>query len=233
MASRRDMHDEDGEVPAGPSGPAKGPRRRDPNAGMSQAGKFGGKFGGKSDAKRGGASGGRTSGSTPRAGARPTRLRGPLEDESVRSDRPLQVAGEIRRAVQAEIARGLNDPRVQGLVSVTDVELTPDLSEARIKVSVLPEQKASLTLSGLRAAAGFLRRRVMDETRIGRVPRLVFEVDERFKREAALDTAIRATAAPGSTDASDEVAPATKNGNIEVSNNKEENGKKRTEDKTR
>lgn len=229
MASRRDRHDEDGEVPASPSGSAKGPRRRDPNAGMSHSPKFGTRFGGKSDAKRGGASGG----SVPRAAARPARLRGPLEDDSLRSDRPLQVAGEIRRAVQAEIARGLNDPRVQGLVSVTDVEMTPDLAEARIKVSVLPEQKASLTLSGLRAAAGFLRRRVMDETRIGRVPRLVFEIDERFKREAALDTAIRATTAPGSTDASDEVSPGTKNGNIEVNNDKQENGKKRTEDKTR
>jgi ribosome-binding factor A len=35
----------------------------------------------------------------------------------------------------------------------------------------------------------------MDDTRIGRVPRLVFEVDERFKRETALDAAIRAASA--------------------------------------
>ena len=97
--------------------------------------------------------------------------------------------------MQAELARGLNDPRVQGMVSITEVVLTPDLAEARVRVSVLPEDRASLTLSGLRAAAGFLRRRVMDETRIGRVPRIEFELDVRLKREAALDAALRAEGA--------------------------------------
>jgi ribosome-binding factor A len=94
--------------------------------------------------------------------------------------------------VQTEITRGLNDPRVQGMVSITAVDVTPDLAEARLKVSVLPEERASLTLSGLRAAAGFLRRRVMDETRIGRVPRLLFDLDAGLKRESALEAAIRA-----------------------------------------
>jgi ribosome-binding factor A len=102
------------------------------------------------------------------------------------------VAGEIRRALQEELARGLNDPRVQGLISITEVVLTPDLADARVHVSVLPEDRASLTLSGLRAAAGFLRRRVMEGTRIGRVPRIGFELDERLKRQAALDTILRA-----------------------------------------
>jgi len=119
-------------------------------------------------------------------------LRGPLADTEPSSDRPRQIAGEIRRAVQTEITRGLNDPRVQGMVSITAVDVTPDLAEARLKVSVLPEERASLTLSGLRAAAGFLRRRVMDETRIGRVPRLLFDLDAGLKRESALEAAIRA-----------------------------------------
>jgi ribosome-binding factor A len=91
-----------------------------------------------------------------------------------------------------ELSRGLNDPRVQGMVSVTEVLMTPDLSEARVRVSVLPSDRASLTLSGLRAAAGFLRRRVMDETRIARVPRIEFELDDSMKRQAALDEALRA-----------------------------------------
>jgi hypothetical protein len=62
---------------------------------------------------------------------------------------------------------------------------------------VLPEDRASLTLSGLRAAAGFLRRRVMDETRIGRVPRIGFELDDRLKRQAALDSVLREDAKDG------------------------------------
>jgi len=124
--------------------------------------------------------------------ARRGRGGGPLGPGAAPSDRPAQVAGEIRRAIQSELSRGLNDPRVQGMVSVTEVVLTPDLSEARVRVSVLPEDRSSLTLSGLRAAAGFLRRRVMDETRIGRVPRIQFDLDQGMKRQAALDDALRA-----------------------------------------
>ncbi|MFM1823373.1 MAG: hypothetical protein RI967_1639 [Planctomycetota bacterium] len=117
---------------------------------------------------------------------------GPLGPSDAPSDRPAQVGAEIRRALQAALARGLNDPRIQGLVSITGVEVLPDLTEARVRVSVMPEERAPLALSGLRAAAGFLRRRLMDETRIHRVPRLVFEGDESIKRQARLDEAIRA-----------------------------------------
>ena len=120
------------------------------------------------------------------------RVVGPLGPADAPSDRPAQVGAEIRRALQSELARGLNDPRIQGLVSITGVEVLPDLSEARVRVSVMPEERAPLALSGLRAAAGFLRRRLMDETRIHRVPRLVFEADESIKRQARLDEAIRA-----------------------------------------
>lgn len=125
---------------------------------------------------------------SPRRGER--RGAGPLGPARAPSDRPAQIATEIRRALQTELSRGLNDPRVQGMVSVTEVELSPDFSNARVRVSVMPEDRSSLTLSGLRAGAGFLRRRVIDETRLSRVPRLEFELDDRIKRQAALDSAI-------------------------------------------
>ncbi len=126
-----------------------------------------------------------------RGGRRSARVRGPLDAAPSASPRTAQVAGEVRRALQAELARGLNDPRVQGMVSVTGVEISPDGSVARVSLSVLPAGRASLTLSGVRAAKGFLRRRVMDETRIPRVPRLEFELDDSIKRQAALDDALR------------------------------------------
>lgn len=139
--------------------------------------------------------GGASAGGAPRRRGRGPA--GPLDDPAAGSDRIAQVAAEIRRGLQSELGRGINDPRVQGLVSVTEVTVLPDFSEARIKVSVMPADRSALTLSGLRAAAGFLRRRLMDETRIGRVPRLAFDLDESLKRQAALDAAIRGSEAPG------------------------------------
>lgn len=130
-------------------------------------------------------------------GPQPPRKRRPkgalpsLGEPTPPSDRGARVASEIRRALQVALQRGVNDPRVQGMVSVTDVELSGDGSFARVRVSVLPEDRAPLSVSGLRAAAAFLRRMVMEETRIPRVPRLEFELDERMKRQARLDEALR------------------------------------------
>jgi ribosome-binding factor A len=131
-----------------------------------------------------------------RGARRPSRPLGPLDAAPSASPRTAQVAGEVRRALQAEFVRGLNDPRVQGMVSVTEVDLSPDGSVARVSLSVLPADRAALTLSGVRAAKGFLRRRVMDETRIPRVPRLEFELDDSIKRQAALDDALRSPDGP-------------------------------------
>jgi ribosome-binding factor A len=57
--------------------------------------------------------------------------------EVVTSRRPAQVAAVLHRALQQRLARGLSDPRLQGLVSILDVHVTPDLSHARVRVSVL------------------------------------------------------------------------------------------------
>jgi len=141
----------------------------------------------------------------PRSGS----PRGGLPGGDASGDRGAQVAGEIRRALQAEFARGLNDPRVQGMVSITDVVLTPDFSTARVRVSVMPEDRSRLTLSGLQAATGFLRRRLMDGTRIGRVPRIEFDLDDRLKKQAALDAALRqpdaGSDAPGTGETAGEI----------------------------
>src|SRR5204863_7128593 len=85
----------------------------------------------------------------PRIGPPPRpRPRGPIV--SRRSD---QFGAELTRAVQEVLARGLQDPRVSGLITVTGVNVTENLSDATVSVSVLPEDRQELTLHGLRGAA--------------------------------------------------------------------------------
>ncbi|MBU3729442.1 MAG: ribosome-binding factor A [Phycisphaerales bacterium] len=90
--------------------------------------------------------------------------------------RAAQVGAVLHRALQQRIARGLSDPRLQGLVSILEVHVTPDLSQARVRVSVLPADRGPLSLSALRSAAGHLRASVRDSVDLRRVPELSFEL---------------------------------------------------------
>lgn len=111
------------------------------------------------------------------------------------SHRPEQVASVIRRAVQEALLRGINDPRVRGMVSVTRVTVDPDLAEARIHVSVLPAERATLTLAGLRSAAPHLERRIRGELHARRMPHLRFDLDDSLKKFAAIEASIEAAVA--------------------------------------
>lgn len=106
---------------------------------------------------------------------------------SVRSDK---VGAAIERALQEALARGINDPRIRGLITVTGVEVSPDLRTARVRVSVLPESAQELTLHGLRSAGARLRRDIGDAIRMKRLPELHFELDDSLKRQARVLSAI-------------------------------------------
>ena len=95
-----------------------------------------------------------------------------------------QVASVIHRAVQDILSRGLNDPRVRGLISVTEVKLSPDLAEAAIGVSVLPEEHADLSFKGIRHATAHIQAELGRRVALRRVPRIRFTLDPTLKKQA-------------------------------------------------
>ena len=97
------------------------------------------------------------------------------------SDRMRRVSESVREVV-AEGVRQLKDPRI-GLVTVTGVEVTRDLQEARVYVSVLGgENKRRDTLRGLESAKGVLQARINNELSLRRTPQLTFQYDETVER---------------------------------------------------
>ncbi len=91
--------------------------------------------------------------------------------------RALRVGEQIRREL-AEQIRKLKDPRI-GMVTITDVEVTKDLSVARVFYSVLGEGDIiTQTQKGLDRAAGFLRRELGHAMRLRVVPELRFLYDD-------------------------------------------------------
>jgi len=125
-----------------------------------------------------------------RSGMSAERVVGFVEAESM-SQRSDQVASSIRRHLQELLARGLNDPRIRGLVSVVKVTVTEDLSEATASISVLPDLHAPLTLKGLRSAAGHLQGRMARAASLRRVPKLRFVLDDSMRTQAEMDATLR------------------------------------------
>ena len=102
--------------------------------------------------------------------------------------RSLQIASNIQQELQQRLARGLNDPRIRGLVTVTKVEVSDDLKNALAYISVMPEERASLTMHGLTAATKRLRRDVMERIHIKEMPTLKLIYDEGHKAEMEVFT---------------------------------------------
>ncbi len=97
--------------------------------------------------------------------------------------RAQQIASNIQRELQNRIARGFNDPRIRGLITITKVEITDDLKHAKAFVSVMPEDKADLTMHGLKAAMGRIRKDVMERIHLKEMPTLKLEYDHGMKEQ--------------------------------------------------
>jgi ribosome-binding factor A len=94
----------------------------------------------------------------------------------------MRRVNESVRAVVAEAVGDLKDPRI-GLVTVTAVEVSPDLREGVVFVSVLgSERKRRDTLAGLESAHGYLQSRIAHELELKRTPHLTFQYDPTVER---------------------------------------------------
>ncbi len=106
--------------------------------------------------------------------------------------RPEKVAHLMRREVADILERRLRDPRVTARVSVTDVEITHDLSFAKIFVMVSGETaERDMTLQGLQRAAGFVRHELGDRLGLREVPEIRFVYDDSLDRGARVDDLLR------------------------------------------
>lgn len=125
------------------------------------------------------------------------------------SRRLLKAAEAIREVVATSILTDLRDPRVRD-VTVLGVEVSPDMREAKVSVSVMgPESQQLLSLRGLQNAAGFLQSRIADRIESRYTPKLRFVLDqgtknvasvgeilERIRREQTTGTDVTAEATP-------------------------------------
>lgn len=122
--------------------------------------------------------------------------------------RVQQVESTLRRAIAEVLTREISDPRIEGLISITRVKVTPDLRQADVFFSVLPESKERKVLGGLKHASSHIRRLVGKKIESRTLPHLNFRLDEDLRKEmgvyGAIQDALRRT---GEAPADDEDAP--------------------------
>ena len=106
--------------------------------------------------------------------------------------RTQRVAGSIKEEVSDILRLELKDPRLAKMTSITSVEVSRDLSHARIYVSIYgngEEQKSILKI--LVKAAGFIRSELGKRIRLRHVPELEFRLDRSLEYGAHIDHVLR------------------------------------------
>jgi len=94
---------------------------------------------------------------------------------SLRSNR---VGEQMKKELGEIIGRKIKDPRI-GFVTVTDVQVTGDLQQAKVFISVLGDElQRENTLKGLAKAKGFIRSEIGQRIRLRKTPEITFEFDE-------------------------------------------------------
>jgi ribosome-binding factor A len=100
----------------------------------------------------------------------------------------------FKQEISAILHREMKDPRI-GFVSVTDVELTPDLRHAKVFVSILGGDDAKTkTMAGLTSAQGFIRTELGRRIRLRYLPQIHFKLDESIERGVRVQHLLRRVA---------------------------------------
>jgi ribosome-binding factor A len=108
------------------------------------------------------------------------------------SGRPQKLGDLIQRELADLLARELRDPRV-GMLTITSVDVSPDLSHAKVFFTLLQKEKLEDTLHGLKRSAGFLRSQLARRIKLYTTPELRFVYDESVERGDHLSRLIDST----------------------------------------
>ncbi len=103
----------------------------------------------------------------------------------------MRKVNELLREVIADEVQNLQDPRI-GFVTITGVDTSPDLRNARVYFSVLgTDEEVEETRKGLQHAAPHLQEEIGRQVRMKYIPKLRFEVDEAVERGMRMEKLLR------------------------------------------
>ena len=85
---------------------------------------------------------------------------------------------EVQRELSKVISQEMKDPRIDPMTSVIAVEVTPDLKQAKVYISVYgDDEKKQATMQGLKSATPFIRKHLAKTINLRNTPELTFVMD--------------------------------------------------------
>nr|WP_072537772.1 30S ribosome-binding factor RbfA [Anaerococcus mediterraneensis] len=112
--------------------------------------------------------------------------------------RTARISSEVKREISKILRDDLSDPRLstESMVSITDVEVTNDLSYADVYVSVLGDQKnKDDAIEAFNQAKGYIKVLIGERMRLRSMPEFRFKLDESIERGAYINKLIEETIA--------------------------------------
>jgi ribosome-binding factor A len=111
------------------------------------------------------------------------------------TQRTERVNALLREEISALVREEIRDPRMSGIVSVTRVDVAPDLRSARAYVSVLgSDEERDSTMAALEHARPFVRRELGRRLRLRNIPDVRFIADRSMAEAQELTERLRRTA---------------------------------------
>ncbi|WP_036728781.1 30S ribosome-binding factor RbfA [Peptoniphilus mikwangii] len=93
--------------------------------------------------------------------------------------RTHQISEEVRRAISDIVQHKLKDPRIPDIISISHVDVTNDLSFAKVYISILgDDNKIEEAINGINSAKGFIKRELAKLVKIRAIPELIFVKDD-------------------------------------------------------
>ncbi len=118
--------------------------------------------------------------------------------------RQERVGELIREEISELIRREVRDPRLTGVISVTEVVTSPDLRHAKVYVSIMGTEEEKMQVEkGLAAASGFIRRNLGERLSLRYTPELSFYRDDSIERGSRLLQIIKEVTPTDTTDKAD------------------------------
>ena len=107
------------------------------------------------------------------------------------SNRFGRIDEEFKKEISQIINYELKEPSVTGMISVTKVKVTTDLSYAKVAVSILNSKDVKKTLAGLKKSSGFIRSELAKRINLRNTPEIIFELDDSLEYGARIDSILK------------------------------------------